>query len=126
MCNGSRISNTPIQAGRFTVPPMLSETCGRMIRGGLRDLQRSNVPALADLLPLASGMSDPSHLNGLVAEVKAVHRQFPTGVTIVTTVVDGVPYGLAVNAFSSLSLDPPTVLVCVATTSATYPRLFLS
>lgn len=61
----------------------------------------------------------------LVEDVKRVHRQFPTGVTIVTTMVDDVPYGLAVNAFSSLSIDPPTVLVCVASTSATHPRLFL-
>jgi flavin reductase (DIM6/NTAB) family NADH-FMN oxidoreductase RutF len=65
-------------------------------------------------------MSEPG---ALVEEVKRVHRQFPTGVTIVTTQVDGIPYGLAVNAFSSVSLDPPAVLVCVAATSATYPRL---
>jgi flavin reductase (DIM6/NTAB) family NADH-FMN oxidoreductase RutF len=57
--------------------------------------------------------------------VKRVHRQFPTGVTIVTTMVDGAPYGLAVNAFASISLEPPLVLVCVAETSSTYPRLFL-
>jgi len=44
---------------------------------------------------------------------------------VVTTSVDGQPYGLAVNAFSSISLDPPLVLVCVAETSATYTRLFL-
>jgi flavin reductase (DIM6/NTAB) family NADH-FMN oxidoreductase RutF len=60
----------------------------------------------------------------LVEATKDVHRSFPTGVTIVTTSVDGVPYGLAVNAFSSLCLEPPMVLVCVATTSATHPHLF--
>jgi flavin reductase (DIM6/NTAB) family NADH-FMN oxidoreductase RutF len=57
--------------------------------------------------------------------VKRVHRQFPTGVTIVTTMVQGTPYGLAVNAFASISLEPPLVLVCVAETSSTYPHLFL-
>lgn len=57
-------------------------------------------------------------------EVKEVHRRFPTGVTIVTAAVQGVPYGLAVNAFSSVSLDPPVVLVCVAATSSTHPHLF--
>jgi flavin reductase (DIM6/NTAB) family NADH-FMN oxidoreductase RutF len=62
---------------------------------------------------------------GDIAErVRAVHRTYPTGVTIVTTCVDGKPYGLAVNAFSSVSLDPPLVLVCVAGTSVTYPTLF--
>jgi flavin reductase (DIM6/NTAB) family NADH-FMN oxidoreductase RutF len=56
--------------------------------------------------------------------VRRVHRQFPTGVTIVTMQHGDVPYGLAVNAFSSICLDPPMVLVCVAGTSATYPHLF--
>lgn len=37
-----------------------------------------------------------------------------TGVSIVTTVdADGRPYGLTMNAVSSLSLDPPMFLVCV-------------
>ena len=62
--------------------------------------------------------------DALVERVKDVHRRFPTGVTIVTTAVDGVPFGLAVNAFASLSLTPPRVLACVAATSSTYPRLF--
>jgi flavin reductase (DIM6/NTAB) family NADH-FMN oxidoreductase RutF len=57
-------------------------------------------------------------------EVRAVHRHYPTGVTVVTTCVDGEPYGLAVNAFSSISLTPPLVLVCVAVNSNTHERLF--
>jgi flavin reductase (DIM6/NTAB) family NADH-FMN oxidoreductase RutF len=40
--------------------------------------------------------------------------QFATGVTIITTVTDeGEPAGCTVSAFSSLSLDPPLVLVCI-------------
>lgn len=36
---------------------------------------------------------------------------FPTGVTVITTVdPDGLPVGLTVNSFSSLSLDPPLIL----------------
>ena len=58
--------------------------------------------------------------------VREVHRLFPTGVTVVTTAVDGHPYGLAVNAFSSVSLTPPMVLVCVAETSRTHPHLISS
>lgn len=69
-------------------------------------------------------MSSETGVEALAANVKDVHRRYPTGVTIVTTHRDGVPYGLAVNAFSSLSLAPPTVLVCVASTASTYPRLF--
>lgn len=63
-------------------------------------------------------------MDDLVERVKGVHRAFPTGVTVVTTCIEGVPYGLAVNAFSSISLSPPLVLVCVAETSSTYDRLF--
>lgn len=64
-----------------------------------------------------------SDYRSLIDDVKAVHRRFPTGVTIVTTAVEGAPFGLAVNAFSSLSLEPPTVLVCVNQSSATHAHL---
>jgi 3-hydroxy-9,10-secoandrosta-1,3,5(10)-triene-9,17-dione monooxygenase reductase component len=37
---------------------------------------------------------------------------FPTGVAVVTASGPGGPAGLTTNAFSSLSLDPPLVLVC--------------
>ena len=39
---------------------------------------------------------------------------FPTGVAVLTTrALDGTPHGLTVNAFCSLSLNPPLVLVAV-------------
>lgn len=56
--------------------------------------------------------------------MRAVHRRFPTGVTVVATVNEGSPFGLAVNAFSSISLEPPLVLVCISATAQTYPKLF--
>jgi flavin reductase (DIM6/NTAB) family NADH-FMN oxidoreductase RutF len=37
---------------------------------------------------------------------------FPTGVAVVTATGEGGAAGLTTNAFSSLSLDPPLVLVC--------------
>lgn len=58
--------------------------------------------------------------------VRNVHRMFVTGVTVVTAGDNGVPRGLAVNAFSSISLEPPLVLVCVQKTSNTYLPLFRS
>ncbi len=47
--------------------------------------------------------------------------QFPTGVTVVTARgKDGRPFGVTVNSFSSLSLDPPLVLWSLANHSGTY------
>lgn len=42
---------------------------------------------------------------------------FATGVTIITAhAPDGAPVGLTANSFTSVSLDPPLLLVCVANT----------
>jgi flavin reductase (DIM6/NTAB) family NADH-FMN oxidoreductase RutF len=48
--------------------------------------------------------------------------QFASGVTVVTTRnAAGRPLGLTASAFSSVSLDPPLVLVCVDHRSETQP-----
>ena len=45
---------------------------------------------------------------------------FPTGVTVVTVASgDGTMHGVTVNSFSSVSLDPMLVLVCLNETSRT-------
>ena len=45
---------------------------------------------------------------------------FPTGVTVVTVASgDGAVHGVTVNSFSSVSLDPMLVLVCLNETSRT-------
>jgi flavin reductase len=43
---------------------------------------------------------------------------FATGVTVVTTHGEDHAYGMTANAFSSLSLDPPLVLVCARSGAA--------
>ena len=49
---------------------------------------------------------------------------FPTGVAIVTTAdSEGHPKGLTSNAFSSVSAEPPLLLVCVDLGSRTLPAL---
>ncbi|WP_374526051.1 flavin reductase [Sphingopyxis sp.] len=49
---------------------------------------------------------------------------FATGVTVVTALdASGTPVGLTANSFTSVSLDPPLLLVCVANTSGTAPIL---
>ncbi len=46
---------------------------------------------------------------------------FATGVTVITTRDKaGLPFGLTANAFTSLSLDPPLVLICVDKTAQCY------
>ncbi len=44
---------------------------------------------------------------------------FMTGVTVVTTIAaDGAPRGFTANSFTSVSLDPPLLLICIAKTAA--------
>src|SRR5215471_12329860 len=52
-----------------------------------------------------------------------VFGHFATGVTIVTAMDGDEPVGMAANSFTSLSLDPPLVLFCVADSSSTWPRM---
>jgi flavin reductase (DIM6/NTAB) family NADH-FMN oxidoreductase RutF len=49
---------------------------------------------------------------------------FATGVTVVTCLTDtGIPAGLTVNSFTSVSLDPPLLLVCLAKPAASAAAL---
>ena len=52
---------------------------------------------------------------------RQVAGQFATGVTVVTTQSEGKPAGITVNAFCSVSLDPPMILVCIDLSSNTLP-----
>jgi flavin reductase (DIM6/NTAB) family NADH-FMN oxidoreductase RutF len=48
------------------------------------------------------------------AEFRAVCGLFPTGVTVVTRRLDdGRPYGMTVSSFTSVSLNPPLILICI-------------
>ncbi|MGH9000537.1 MAG: flavin reductase family protein [Acidimicrobiia bacterium] len=56
-------------------------------------------------------------------QFRSVLGCFATGVTLITGCNKGTPVGLAANAFTSVSLDPPYVLVCVARASTTWPSI---
>ena len=49
--------------------------------------------------------------------------QFATGVTIITVDLEGGVHGMTANAFASVSLDPPLVLVCVDHNTRTHAHL---
>jgi flavin reductase (DIM6/NTAB) family NADH-FMN oxidoreductase RutF len=57
------------------------------------------------------------------ATLRRVFGAFPTGVVAVAALVDGAPIGLAANSFTSVSLHPPLVSVCIAHSSTTWPLL---
>jgi flavin reductase (DIM6/NTAB) family NADH-FMN oxidoreductase RutF len=58
------------------------------------------------------------------AEFRRILGHWGTGVAVVTTRRgDGQPWGLTANAFASVSLEPPLVLVCVDLTSDTHGDL---
>jgi flavin reductase (DIM6/NTAB) family NADH-FMN oxidoreductase RutF len=60
----------------------------------------------------------------LTAEVlRRAFAMFPSGVTAVCASVEGRPVGLAASSFTSVSLDPALVSVCIAHTSSTCPSL---
>lgn len=53
-------------------------------------------------------------------QFKEAMRHFPTGVTVVTSLREGEPRGVTVNAFASVSADPPLVLICINREARSY------
>ncbi len=88
---------------------------------GLADPERIN-SALRDYIAEAERgkTSEPAPI-----DPRAFRRalgSFLTGVTVVATLQeDGSPRGFTANSFTSVSLDPPLVLVCIAKTASSCP-----
>jgi flavin reductase (DIM6/NTAB) family NADH-FMN oxidoreductase RutF len=58
-------------------------------------------------------------------ELRRVMGMFATGVTILTTRDSkGQPYGLTANAVTSLSLEPPLLIICIDKRAETHPHFF--
>jgi flavin reductase (DIM6/NTAB) family NADH-FMN oxidoreductase RutF len=57
------------------------------------------------------------------ARFRTILGHFATGVTVVTGHSADGPAGLAANSFTSVSLEPPLILVCMAHSSGTWPLI---
>ena len=57
------------------------------------------------------------------ADFRKAMGAFATGVTIITVDLDGEVHGMTANAFTSVSLDPMLVLVCVDHSTRTHSHL---
>lgn len=69
-------------------------------------------------------MPIPTHPATSAEDLKSALAGFCTGVAVITAPdADGRPAGMAVQSFSSVSLDPPLVCFCPAHTSTTWPRI---
>lgn len=68
-------------------------------------------------------MADPTTETFDVPTFRQVLARFATGVVVVTGATDAGPAGLTCQSFSSLSLDPPLVLLSTARSSKTWPRI---
>jgi steroid delta-isomerase-like uncharacterized protein len=85
--------------------------------------RRGEYRSLGLNLPRGAGEDQAGHTGVDPTALRSVHRKLVTGVTVVTTQAADEPRGLAVNAFSSVSLEPPQILICVQKSSSTYSHL---
>jgi flavin reductase (DIM6/NTAB) family NADH-FMN oxidoreductase RutF len=78
---------------------------------------------------LTARVLDPAGCGVSVAQVldpdrlRRVFGAFPSGVTAIAALIDRDPVGIVASSFTSVSLDPPLVSVCVAHSSTTWPVL---
>jgi flavin reductase (DIM6/NTAB) family NADH-FMN oxidoreductase RutF len=55
-------------------------------------------------------------------ELRRALGSFPTGIGVVTTRdAEGKPRGMTANSFTSVSLDPPLLLVCIGKSATSFP-----
>ena len=69
---------------------------------------------------MGKSMPNSPSLRGISADTfRRVAGTFATGVAVVTTMLKDDPHGCTANAVTSLSLDPPLMIVCLAHSSST-------
>lgn len=62
-------------------------------------------------------------VTGDVGALRRVFGCFPSGVAAVCALTDDGPAGMAASSFTTVSMDPPLVSVCIQNTSTTWPVL---
>jgi len=67
--------------------------------------------------PASGGRAELEPQEFTSREFRDAVGSFATGVNVITTRGEDHLYGMTANAFSSVSLDPPLVLVCIASRS---------
>jgi flavin reductase (DIM6/NTAB) family NADH-FMN oxidoreductase RutF len=85
-------------------------------------LQADDVdPGFADLQMTSKIQGESGSLSP--AEFRKAMGCFATGVTIITLDLEGEVHGMTANAFASVSLDPPLLLVCVDHSARTHAHM---
>ncbi len=55
-------------------------------------------------------------------QLRRAFGKFMTGITVITTTLeDGTPIGITANSFTSVSMEPPLLLICLAKSLNSYP-----
>ena len=101
--------------GRLTSERVTWDTAHLLTALGISTVRHD--PSSETIVASPVGEPDPELMKGF-------NRQFVTGVTVVSTMDGDQARGLAVNAYCSISLDPPLIMVCIQRTSSTWPALF--
>ncbi|MEV1296015.1 flavin reductase family protein [Pseudonocardia sp. NPDC049635] len=67
-------------------------------------------------------MIDLDTVSGDPLQLRSVYGCFPSGVTAVCALSGGGPVGIVASSFTSVSMTPALVSLCVQNTSTTWPR----
>jgi flavin reductase (DIM6/NTAB) family NADH-FMN oxidoreductase RutF len=68
-------------------------------------------------------LTEDTEATEAIKSLRRAYSCFPSGVTALCGLLDGAPVGMVASSFTSVSLTPALVSVCIQDTSRTWPRL---
>ena len=71
----------------------------------------------------SADIADTAEAQAAARRFRDVLGRYCSGVTVVTSMSAGEPVGMTCQSFSSVSLNPPLVMICPAKTSRAWPRM---